>query len=111
MSGNTLMMRPLPPPLSEFVYSSIMQNLGLGALSSTDRITALFKVPVPKIIEAGASGLPLLPVVDSDSVPCAPTFAQVGSKVEDPALSMPGRSWCKELLIGDCQFDVSTVQF
>lgn len=102
-------MRPLPPPLSEFVYSSIMQNLGLGALSGPERIKTLLEIPISKIIEAGASGLPLLPVIGSDSVPCAPTFAQLGSKAEDPALVMPGRNWCKELLIGDCQFDVSTI--
>ncbi|CZR51768.1 related to carboxylesterase [Phialocephala subalpina] len=107
MSGNTLMMRPLPPPLSEFVYSTIMQSLGLGALSGADRVKALLKVPIEKIIEAGASGLPVLPVQDNDAVPCAPTFSQIGSKAEDPSLSMPGRSWCKELLIGDCQFDGS----
>jgi hypothetical protein len=106
MSGNTLMMRPLPPPLSEFVYSTIMQSLGLGALSRADRVKALLKIPIEKIIEAGASGLPVLPVQDNDAVPCAPTFSQIGSKAEDPSLSMPGRSWCKELLIGDCQFDV-----
>ncbi|KAF8864542.1 alpha/beta-hydrolase [Acephala macrosclerotiorum] len=107
MSGNTLMVRPLPPPLAEFVYSTTMQNLGLGALSGAERVKALLKIPVEKIIEARASGLPLLPVVDNDVVPCAPSFSQIGSKAEDPALSMPGRSWCKELLIGDCQFDGS----
>ncbi|KUJ23279.1 alpha/beta-hydrolase [Mollisia scopiformis] len=111
MSGNTLMMRPLPPPLSEFVYSSTMQALGLGALSGSERVKSLWQIPVEKIVEAGSSGLPLLPVVDNDSVPCAPTFAQVGSKAEDPALSMPGRSWCKELLVGDCQFDGSILSF
>lgn len=109
MSGNTLMLKPLPPPVAEFVYSSIMQILGLGALSGPERVKALLQIPVEKIIETGASGLPLLPVVDNDSVPCAPTFAQLGSKSDDPALSMPGRTWCKELLIGDCQFDASQI--
>lgn len=99
-------MRPLPPPLSEFVYSTTMQNLGLGGLAGAERVNALLKTPIEKIVEAGASGLPLLPVVDYDSVPCAPSFSQIGSKAEDPTLSMPGRSWCKDLLIGDCQFDV-----
>lgn len=111
MSGNTLMLRPLPSPLTEFVYSTIMQSLGLGPISGAERVKALLQIPVEKIVEAGNSGLPILPAVDGDSVPCYPTFAQLGSEAEDPSLSMPGRTWCKELLIGDCQFDVSHPEF
>jgi len=99
------MIKPLPPPVSEFAYASVIELFGLQTLPAAERIKALLELPVEKLLSVPPT-IPLMPVID-DHIQCAATFAQMSSKDDDPNLHLPGRKWCKELLIGDCQFDVS----
>ncbi len=104
MSGTSLMMKPLPPPVSEFAYSYAIEFFGLKDLSASERINALLELPVEKLLSVPPN-IPFLPITDGDLIPGAATFAQISSP-EDPNSHMVGRNWCKDLLIGDCQFDV-----
>lgn len=104
MSGTSLFMKPLPPPVSEFVYASVIELFGLKELSATEQVKALLELPVEKLLSV-PPGVPLMPVID-ESLQSALTFKQMSSREHDPSLDLPGRKWCKELLIGDCQFDV-----
>jgi hypothetical protein len=106
MSGTTLMLQPLPPPVPEFVYSAVIKSLGAESLSSEERIEKLLELSDDQLATLVPPSLPLLPVVDHEIIPGNLNFAQVSSK-DDPSVSLPGRDWCEELLIGDCQFDVS----
>jgi hypothetical protein len=106
MSGTSLMLQPLPPFLPEIVYSAVIKSLGAEELSNQDRIKMLLDLPNDKLAILVPPGLPLLPVVDNDLIPGNLNFAQVSSK-ETPSVSLPGRTWCEEVLVGDCQFDVS----
>lgn len=99
-------MQPLPPPVSEFVYSVAIKSLGAEELSSKERIQKLLDLPADQLATFLPPGLPLMPIVDNDLIPGNLNFGEVSSK-EDPAVPMPGRKWCEELLVGDCQFDVS----
>jgi hypothetical protein len=106
MSGTSLMLQPLPPFLPEIVYSAVIKSLDAGELSIQERIKMLLDLPNDKLAILVPPGLPLLPVVDNDLIPGNLNFAQVSSK-ETPSVSLPGRTWCEEVLVGDCQFDVS----
>jgi hypothetical protein len=106
MSGTTLTLQPIPPFLPEVVYSSVIKSLDAEGLSSEERIKKLLDLSNHELATLVPPGLPLLPVVDNDLIPGNLNFTQVSSK-ENPSISQPGRNWCEELLIGDCQFDVS----
>lgn len=106
MSGNSLMLKPIDPAMSEFVYASTIEALGLSRLKGEAKIRVLVKTPLEKVLKHTPTALPVLPVVDGDLIPAAPTFPQVWSKEQDPILPMPGKVWCEELMIGDCQLDV-----
>ncbi|KAH7336031.1 carboxylesterase-like protein [Rhexocercosporidium sp. MPI-PUGE-AT-0058] len=110
MSGTSLMMKPLPPPVSEFAYSSVIEMFGLKDASGPERIKALLALPVEKLLSVPPN-IPLVPVIDGDLIRSIINFAQISSKDDDPALDMPGRKWCQDLLIGDCQFDGSIGSF
>jgi hypothetical protein len=47
--------------------------------------------------------LPLHPVIDGALIPSVPTFSDI---VDKNTPTMPGKRWCKWLLIGDNQLDV-----
>jgi len=107
MSGTTLLVKPLPPPVSEFVYESVLEIFGLKDLSPADRIKALLEIPAEKLATSIPPTLPLLPVVDQELIFGPTSFKEVTTKQQVPGLYVPGHKWCEELLIGDCQFDVS----
>jgi hypothetical protein len=100
------MLQPLPPFLPEIVYSAVIKSLDAEDLSSEERIKKLLDLPNDKLAILVPPGLPLLPVVDNEIIPGNLNFDQVSSK-ETPSVSLPGRTWCEEVLVGDCQFDVS----
>jgi hypothetical protein len=106
MSGTSLMLQPLPPFLPEIVYSAVIKSLDAEGVSSQERIKKLLDLPNDKLAIFVPPGLPLLPVVDNDIIPGNLNFDQVSSK-QTPSVSLPGRTWCEEVLVGDCQFDVS----
>ena len=107
MSGTTLMMQPLPSQVPEFVYGTILKSLGAEELSTEERIKKLLTLTDTELATVAPPSLPLLPAVDHDLIPGNVDFAQISSK-QRPSISIPGRHWCEELLIGDCQFDVSS---
>lgn len=107
MSGSTLLVKPLPLPVSEFVYASVVKALDLENLSGPERVKAILEIPIKDLLEKIPPTMPLMPVVDGDIIPGVPTFSQISDKAEDPTYPIPGKQWCKSLMIGDCQFDVS----
>jgi len=109
MSGTALMLQPLPLPVSELVYSNVIKSLGAEDLSSQERIKKLLDLPNEELVTLVPPNLPLLPIVDGGVIAGNFSYAEISSK-EGTAISMPERSWCEELLIGDCQFDVSSLQ-
>jgi hypothetical protein len=107
MSGTTLMLQPLPPQVPEFVYANAIETLGAQDLSSRDRIKKLLDLPAKDLATLIPPNLPLLPVVDGEIIPGTANFDQMLSKEDPSGVPIPGRQWCEELLVGDCQFDVS----
>lgn len=107
MSGSSLMLRPLPPSVAEFAYASVLKALDIENLSGPERVKFLLESPIEKLIESIPPSIPLMPVIDGDLIPAVGTLSQISNKTNDPTWPMPGRQWCKSLMTGDCQFDVS----
>lgn len=102
MSGTPLMLQPLPLPVAEASYASIIQEFGLENASALGRVEKL-RTSSPEDLVANTPGnVPLLPVLDGDIVPESTTFAKLAS---DDHANLPGFQWCKSLMIGDCQYD------
>jgi len=107
MSATSLMFRPLPVEVSEIAYASAYKALDLDNLSGPDRVKALLNVSVEHLLTKVPSDVPLMPVIDEDILAEAATYSQVKNLTNDDTLFLPGKDWCEDLLIGDCQFDVS----
>jgi len=105
ISGTTLLMKPLPPFVAEFAYASVLESLGIKDLSPADRIKALIIMQFDLLYSKVSPAVPLMPVVDNDLIPGTVDFSQISTTGSDALL--PGKTWCQDLLIGDCKFDVS----
>ncbi|PGH05139.1 hypothetical protein AJ79_06887 [Helicocarpus griseus UAMH5409] len=105
MSGSGLFPKPLPPPVTEFAYSTVIKALGLDGLSAEERINAMVAIPADELM-ARVPRVPLMAAVDGDIIPSEPTFAKI-SKLSSAADELPGTKWCEDLAIGACQFDGS----
>jgi carboxylesterase type B len=124
MSGTPVMLKPLPMPIAEMAYSSIIKLFGLEDVSAEERIQKLKTAGPEELVRNTPMSVPLLPFLDGevlpdlavpalpslddDIVPQRTTFAGLGSMNHD---NLPGTKWCEELMIGDCQHDGTVFQF
>ena len=104
MSGTSLLMKPLPPFVADFGYTTVLKALNLDHLTAAERVKALRSTPVEELLKLPPTA-PMLPMIDDDLIPSMVSFDQISTKGSDPAL--PGKRWCESLMIGDCKFDVS----
>ncbi|KAL3426702.1 carboxylesterase [Phlyctema vagabunda] len=102
--GTGLLMKPLPAFIHENTYTTVLEVLGIIATSAEDRVAALLATPAEDFLTKLPPGLPLHPYVDGDIIPVPVTFADIS----DPSTSVvPGKQWCRDLLIGDNELDAS----
>lgn len=106
MAGTSLLLRPLPTFVHEMFYQGFCEAQGLGEVSGEKRLQAIEKLDSHELLARMPPSIPSLPVLDEDFLHASPTFksAEQWRTRGDP--SLPGLHWCKELLVGDCQFDV-----
>ncbi|KAF2847588.1 carboxylesteras-like protein [Plenodomus tracheiphilus IPT5] len=109
--GAILLFAPIPQEATEAAYQQVIDALGLKDKSPEERIEALLKVPVDDLWQKVPPGAPLLPSVDGDIVPGTPTFKIVSSKEDSPEFPMPGRKWCKALMIGESKLDANILAY
>lgn len=103
LGGTSLLMKPLPSFVYEATYKTVMENLGLGSASASERVKALLEISPDELLAKTPPSLPLFPVCDGDLIPVHNSFEDIASQKQ----TLPGKLWCKSILIGDCQFDVS----
>ncbi|EEA28753.1 hypothetical protein TMatcc_002895 [Talaromyces marneffei ATCC 18224] len=105
MSGQNILMSPLLYEVHEKSYEAAIKAWGFDKLSPEDRIKAIIESPAAELVEKMPPDVSPNFAVDGDLIPNAPTFAQISDK---STASYPvGKSWCKEILIGDAQHDTS----
>ena len=111
MGGTSLLMKPLPPFVAEPTYQAVLSNLGIDAsLSPQDQLEKLLSTSSDDILSKIGSDVPLLPVLDGDVITSSPNFKQFESPSELRGI-LPGARWCRRVMLGDCQHDVSLSQF
>ena len=105
MSGTSLLLKPLPTFVADYSYVSVLESLGIENLSPADRIKALKGMEIDSFYSKVSPAVPLMPVIDNDIIPGTVDFSQISTKGSNT--SLPGKTWCEDILIGDCKFDVS----
>jgi hypothetical protein len=108
MGGTNLLMRPLPVQVTESTYKTIIDRLGLNTLSASERVKSLVQMDTGTVLSAVRPSDALLPSLGGALGLKAHTYAEIYEGTAGP-LNLPGRGWCEEIMIGDCQFDVRYV--
>lgn len=99
MGGTPLLLKPLPMGAADGVFETVCEALGLQNVPAEERVKQLLSKDPSEILAAVPSSLPFMPVIDDDVVLSSPSFATWAS--------LPRGTWCKRLMIGDCELDVS----
>ena len=102
--GTFLLRKPLPPQAHEAMYQGAINELGLDKLSPKERINALLTKPMEEII-GNLQKSAFNAVVDGELIGSEASYSAVASHDSE---SIPGKKWCQALMVGDCQFDVSS---
>lgn len=104
MSGTFFLTEPLPYKLHEQNYAQAMAALGLSDASAEERLKVLLEIPGQELISKIPPSVQSAPAIDGDMVLSAATHSQIADKNS----TIPkGKNWCKELMIGDAEMDVS----
>lgn len=103
MGGTPTLIPRLPSEVAESTYSSVLEKLGISDASSEERIRRLKQTVREDWITKLGPGLALSPIADKDEG--AAPFYQVS--VPANAVSAPGSDWCRRIMLGDCEMDVS----
>ncbi|KAF1830650.1 alpha/beta-hydrolase [Decorospora gaudefroyi] len=109
--GAVLLFKPIPEVVAESAYQKVIEAFGLAEKSPEDRIEALLSIPADDLWQKVPTGAPLLPSIDGDTVPGAPDFLTVSSQEDNPVFMMPGRKWCKALMIGESKLDANILAY
>ncbi|KAH7133881.1 Alpha/Beta hydrolase protein [Dactylonectria macrodidyma] len=80
LGGAPPSMSPLSRPLAEANYEALVEALGYGDLSSTERIKVLQRTSIADLQRNLSPSLPFLPVLDEALVPYHETFSFMQSK-------------------------------
>lgn len=106
MAG-TAFSRPRRPDAVQKAYAGLTKELGVAEASPHEQIQRLLKEAETGFLGAQSRKYNLGPTLDGDLVPEALVFRnQVEPEVA--LKTFPGLRYCKRLLVGDCQFDVSS---
>lgn len=103
MGGTPTLIPRLPIEVAESTYVSVLEKLGIFEDSSEERIRKLKQTDREDWITKLGPGLALTPVADKDEK-TAP-FYQIGTP--ENTVSPPGSDWCRRIMLGDCEMDVS----
>lgn len=107
MSGTPLTLQPLQRHISEMAYSLCVNALGIQSLSAEDRVKEIVHGPVSRLWEEITPDIPLRPVIDNDIIYRSPTYQDFAGEPIQVEAALASAQWCKRVLIGNCQSDVS----
>lgn len=103
MGGTPLLAKPVTTPITESIYSLVLDKLDLTTKSPEDRVRTLITTKPEDLLEKLPPGLPLFPLVDGEVLSTPASFAQLSEKNGPP---FPGTKWCESIMIGDSELDV-----
>lgn len=103
LGGQFQVVKPLPLSVHDHFYASAIQALGLDKLEAAERIQQLYSMPLEQLLQIPPM-VPSCPVFDGDFCKEMPSFDALRGGISH----LLHRGWCEELIIGDCEMDVST---
>ncbi|KAJ5382245.1 carboxylesterase [Penicillium concentricum] len=106
MGGTNLLVKPLPEIVNEHNYGQLLQSLNLQDLSPEDRVKELEVLPAERILASLSPGMAFLPSSGGDLNLPTNNFEEIYLGKSQGA-THPGKSWCKQIMIGDCEMDGS----
>ena len=110
MGGTSIVMKPLPAHAAEATYGTVLQKLDIDPnLAPADQLKRIMEAPAQKVLTSIGPDVPLLPVVDGDILPFAANFSTWSAA--DNSDKIAGTKWCRRVMLGDSQFDVSEHRF
>lgn len=109
--GTALMSPPIPLNAAESAYQTVVETLGLAGKSPGERIKSLVSIPAEHLWQKVPQSAFIWPAIDTEIITGTPTFNTISSKQDRPAFPMPGRKWCKALMLGDSQLDGNILAF
>lgn len=89
------------------MYQTVISIFNLQDKSVDERIEALCSLSMESILKVLPPHIAFMHMVDGDLIKRTPRFDEIGSAKTPGNVALLGSSWCKGLMIGDCQFDVS----
>ncbi|KAJ9132448.1 Carboxylic ester hydrolase [Pleurostoma richardsiae] len=104
--GSSLLMAPTTVEQQERVYTRVIEALALESAAPSDRIRSLCTLPLAEIMERLPPATSFVPMIDGELVPFAATYAMVSDRHSQ---EISGKRWLKGLMVGDCQFDASSM--
>lgn len=109
MSGTNLLVKPLPSAVNEITYKHVCEALSLDCLAPAEGIDALQNVSAEEVVAALPPNLPFIPSMGGDLNLPLDDYESI-YEGESGSHNHPGKSWCDQIMIGDCQMDVSRIQ-
>ncbi|KAM5353295.1 hypothetical protein ACJZ2D_016804 [Fusarium nematophilum] len=103
MGGHALLMAPITLEAADVAYAKVSSSLGLDNLSAKERVEKLRTIPSEEIIKKVPRSIPNRPVIDGNLFKTAVSSTDVQDARGVDCI--PGKAWCDDLLIGDCQAD------
>ncbi|KAJ5690785.1 hypothetical protein N7462_005177 [Penicillium macrosclerotiorum] len=103
MSGTSLLTKALPYELHEENYKRAVAALDLTDATAEERVKALLEMPGQKLIAKLPPSVFQAPALDNDIVYPGVTYTKLA---EMDSNTLPGKSWCQDLLVGNAEVDV-----
>ena len=106
--GGTSLLRPIPAEVAEMAFGMVVGALGAEGRSPADQVRALLDAPADEFATKIQPGTPIMPIIDDDTLHAVTTYEAL--RDWDAVLKLfPAIEHCKSIVIGDCQFDVSSL--
>jgi hypothetical protein len=109
MSGTTLMRKPMTAEEEEKSYRMVLEALEINGENREERIKALLETPAEKFLTIPRN-VGWAWCIDGDFVDKTLTHAQLAAlsgQTSAATLQIPAAVSVKDLILGDCQLDVS----
>jgi hypothetical protein len=104
MSGTPVLMTSQPFAFHEQNYQRVIGFLGLENASTEERIKVLLKTPAQEIITKLGPSVLSVSAIDGNLILGETTFQKI---LNTATIHPRGKAWCRDILIGDAQHDVS----
>jgi len=107
MSGSSLV-KAKQPEVAEKSFNAALDLLGRAAegMSDAEKVERFLTASMEDVREKIGRKVPITPIVDGELIPQATSYSLMADAAETAKL-FPGIEWCKRIMVGDCQMDVS----